>query len=43
MTGTPQRGTFATGSITLAQLAGVVMALQQDLGITAGGHGLIDA
>jgi hypothetical protein len=37
MTGTPQRGTFATGSVTLAQLAGVVMALEQDL-IT---HGLI--
>lgn len=43
MTGTPSRATFATGSVTTAQLAGVVMALQQDLGITASGHGLIDA
>jgi hypothetical protein len=30
-TGTPQRTTFATGSVTLPQLAGVVMALLQDL------------
>jgi len=37
MTGTPQRGTFATSTVTLAQLAGLVMALEQDL-IT---HGLI--
>jgi len=36
-TGTPSRATFATGSVTLATLAGVVMALEQDL-IT---HGLI--
>lgn len=43
MTGTPLRSTFATGSITTAQLAGIVMALQQDLGTTAAGHGLIDA
>lgn len=38
-TGTPSRATFATGSVTLATLAGVVMALEQDL-IT---HGLIGA
>ena len=31
LTGTPQRGTFATGSVTTAQLAGVVMAIQADL------------
>lgn len=37
MTGTPQKGTFATGSVTLPQLAGVVMALQADLIA----HGLI--
>lgn len=37
MTGTPQRGTFTTGGVTLAQLAGVVMALEQDLIA----HGLI--
>lgn len=36
-TGTPQRTTFTTSGVTLAQLAGVVMALEQDL-IT---HGLI--
>jgi hypothetical protein len=34
-TGTPQRTTFATSTVTLAQLAGVVMALEQDL-IAAG-------
>jgi hypothetical protein len=43
MTGTAERGTYATSSVTLAQLAGVVFALQQDLGTTAGGHGLINA
>lgn len=36
-TGTPQRTTFATSTVTLSQLAGVVMALEQDL-IS---HGLI--
>jgi len=36
-TGTPQRTTFTTGGVTLAQLAGVVMALEQDLIA----HGLI--
>lgn len=36
-TGTPQKSTFATGTVTLAQLAGVVLSLQTDL-IT---HGLI--
>lgn len=36
-TGTPQRSTFTTGGVTLAQLAGVVMALEQDLIA----HGLI--
>ena len=41
MTGTAERGTFATSTVTLAQLAGVVMALQEDLGTS--GHGLIDA
>jgi len=41
MTGTAERGTFATSSVTLEQLAGVVLALQEDLG--TGGHGLIDA
>ena len=30
-TGTAQRTTFATGSVTLPQLAGVVMALLEDL------------
>lgn len=38
-TGTPQRSTFTTGGVTLAQLAGVVMALEQDLIA----HGLIGA
>lgn len=28
MTGTPQKGTFATGTVTLAELAGKVMALE---------------
>lgn len=37
MTGTPQRTTAATGTVTLPQLAGIVMALQADL-IT---HGII--
>lgn len=37
MTGTPQRGTFTTAGVTLPQLAGVVMALEQDLIA----HGLI--
>lgn len=41
MTGTAQRGTFATGTVTLPELAGVVLALQEDLGLN--GHGLIDA
>lgn len=36
-TGTPQRSTFTTSGVTLAQLAGVVMALEQDLIA----HGLI--
>lgn len=36
-TGTPSRATFTTGGVTLSTLAGVVMALEQDL-IT---HGLI--
>lgn len=36
-TGTPSRATFATGGVTLATLAGVVMALEQDLIA----HGLI--
>jgi hypothetical protein len=36
-TGTPSRATYATASVTLATLAGVVMALEQDL-IS---HGLI--
>lgn len=36
-TGTPQKTTFATSTVTLAQLAGVVLSLQTDL-IT---HGLI--
>lgn len=36
-TGTPQKSTFATGSVTLPQLAGVVMALQTALIA----HGLI--
>ena len=39
MTGTPQKGTFATGTVTLPQLAGVVMALQADMIA----HGLIGA
>lgn len=30
-TGTPQRTTFATSSVTLPQLAGVVMAMLEDL------------
>lgn len=38
-TGTPSRATFTTSGVTLATLAGVVMALEQDL-IT---HGLIGA
>ena len=38
-TGTPQKATFATGSVTLPQLAGVVMALEQALIA----HGLIGA
>jgi len=37
MTGTPQKSTAATSTVTLAQLAGIVMALQADL-IT---HGII--
>lgn len=37
MTGTAQRTTAATGSVTLPQLAGIVMAIQADL-IT---HGII--
>lgn len=39
LTGTPLKTTFATGTITLPQLAGIVMALQADL-IS---HGLIGA
>ena len=42
MTGTPVRATKATSTVTLAELAGIVMAMQQDLGATSG-HGLIDA
>lgn len=42
MTGTPVRATKATATVTLAELAGIVMALQQDLGKNLG-HGLIDA
>jgi len=42
MTGTPLRTTFDTATVTLPQLAGVVMALQQDLFSTTG-HGLIGA
>ena len=37
MTGTPQKTTAATGTVTLPQLAGIVMALQADLIA----HGLI--
>lgn len=39
MTGTPLKTTFATGTVTLPQLAGIVMALQADLIA----HGLIGA
>lgn len=39
LTGTPLKTTFATGSITLPQLAGIVMALQTDLTT----HGIIGA
>lgn len=39
MTGTPQKTTSATGTVTLPQLAGIVMSLQADL-IT---HGIIGA
>lgn len=39
MTGTPQKTTAATGTVTLPQLAGIVMSLQADLIA----HGLIGA
>lgn len=42
MTGVPLRTTFDTATVTLPQLAGLVMALQQDLFSTTG-HGLIGA
>lgn len=42
-TGTASRATFDTATVTTAQLAQRFFALMQDLGITAGGHGLTDA